>query len=92
MADALVVRAAAKTYRQAERSVLALRGIDLRVAAGEFLAIMGASGSGKSTLLHLCAALDRPDSGSIEVDGQALDRMSERALTHFRRRRIGVIF
>ena len=81
-----------KCYRQSEREVQALRGVDMAIEQGEFVAIMGASGSGKSTLLHLCAALDRPDAGSIEVAGQKLETMSERQLTQFRRRRIGVIF
>jgi putative ABC transport system ATP-binding protein len=81
-----------KTYRQGDRLVPALRGVDLEIAQGEFVAIMGASGSGKSTLLHLCAALDRFDSGSIEVAGQRLETLSESQLTLFRRRRIGVIF
>jgi putative ABC transport system ATP-binding protein len=84
-----------KSYRQGggeDREVQALRGVDLNIAAGEFVAIMGASGSGKSTLLHLCAALDRFDAGSIEVAGQKLEAMNESQLTMFRRRRIGVIF
>jgi putative ABC transport system ATP-binding protein len=74
------------------REVRALRGVDLCIEEGEFIAIMGASGSGKSTLLHLCAALDRFDSGSIEVAGQRLESLSESQLTQFRRRRIGVVF
>ena len=70
----------------------ALRGVDLGVEEGEFVAIMGASGSGKSTLLHLCAALDRFEAGSIEVAGERLETMNESQLTLFRRRRIGVVF
>ena len=81
-----------KGYRQGERVVAALRGVNMAVGPGEFVAIMGASGSGKSTLLHLCAALDHPDEGSIEVAGEKIEAMSERQLTQFRRRRIGVIF
>jgi putative ABC transport system ATP-binding protein len=71
---------------------MARRGVDLAVEQGEFVAIMGASGSGKSTLLHLCAALDRFDSGSIEVAGEKLETLSESQLTQFRRRRIGIVF
>jgi putative ABC transport system ATP-binding protein len=81
-----------KSYKQGTRDVPALRGVDLAVAPGEFVAIMGASGSGKSTLLHLCAALDRADKGSIRVAGQAIEGMSEKQLTLFRRRKIGVVF
>jgi putative ABC transport system ATP-binding protein len=81
-----------KTYVQGDRVVTALRGVDLGVEQGEFVAIMGASGSGKSTLLHLCAALDRFDSGSIEVAGEKLETLSESQLTQFRRRRIGIVF
>src|SRR3954452_5532193 len=81
-----------KNYRQGERAVPALRGINLTIQEGEFVAIMGASGSGKSTLLHLCAALDRFDKGSIEVAGQTLETLSESQLTLFRRRRIGIVF
>ncbi len=92
MEPAVKVTHLKKSYRQGERQVQALRGVELTIARGEFVAIMGASGSGKSTLLHLCAALDRPDEGSIEVAGQKLETLSERQLTQFRRRRIGVIF
>jgi putative ABC transport system ATP-binding protein len=92
MAHAVKVSGLWKSYRQGDREVKALRGVDLAIADGEFVAIMGASGSGKSTLLHLCAALDRFDAGSIEVAGEKLETMSESQLTQFRRRRIGVIF
>jgi putative ABC transport system ATP-binding protein len=96
MPDAVKVVNLRKSYRQgsaaSENSVAALQGINLTVAEGEFLAIMGASGSGKSTLLHLCAALDRFDSGSIEVAGARLETLSESQLTLFRRRRIGIVF
>jgi putative ABC transport system ATP-binding protein len=81
-----------KTYRQGDRQVAALRGVDLTIEEGGFVAIMGASGSGKSTLLHLCAALDRFDEGSIEIAGQQLEKLNESQLTLFRRRRIGVVF
>jgi putative ABC transport system ATP-binding protein len=92
MASTVKVSKLTKTYRQGDREVAALRGVDLEIEQGEFVAIMGASGSGKSTLLHLCAALDRFDSGSIEVAGERLEALSESQLTLFRRRRIGVIF
>jgi len=92
MGHAVKVTGLCKVYQQGQRKVHALRGVDLTVQTGEFIAIMGSSGSGKSTLLHLCAALDRPDSGTIEVAGENLVTMSEKQLTKFRRRRIGVIF
>jgi len=92
MAHAVRVSGLCKSYRQGERDVQALRGVDLTVEEGEVVAIMGASGSGKSTLLHLCAALDRFEAGSIEVAGEPLEKMNESQLTLFRRRRIGVVF
>ena len=70
----------------------ALSGVDLVVAAGEAVAVMGPSGSGKSTLLSLIAGLDRPTRGTVEVAGARLDTMSERALARFRRAQIGIIF
>ncbi len=92
MSHAVKVTGLKKSYRQGESEVEALRGVDLAIEQGEFVAIMGTSGSGKSTLLHLCAALDRPDAGSIEVAGQKLETLNERELTQFRRRKIGVVF
>jgi putative ABC transport system ATP-binding protein len=91
-ARGIAVRGVRKTYRTGERTVEALRGIDLDIAAPGVFGIMGASGSGKSTLLHLIAGLDRPDAGSIEVDGLRIDSLPERDLTLYRRRRIGIVF
>src|SRR5437016_6851859 len=88
----LVVENAVKHYRQGVREVAALNGVSLEVAAGTFLAVMGASGSGKSTLLHLMAGLTSSDSGSIRVNGQDLGAMNDRQLTLFRRRQIGLVF
>ncbi len=81
-----------KTYRRASGTFDALCDLNLRVAEGEFVAIMGASGSGKSTALHLMAGLTRPTCGKIEIEGQDLSKMRDAALTKFRRRRVGVIF
>jgi|TARA_R110000782_G_scaffold57258_25_gene119806 putative ABC transport system ATP-binding protein len=81
-----------KNYRSGGRSVEALRGLSVEIPGGGFDAIMGRSGSGKSTLLHLLGALDRPDSGTIEVAGQRIDTMGEKAATKYRRRGIGIVF
>jgi putative ABC transport system ATP-binding protein len=81
-----------KTYGKGATRVEALKGIDLHIAPGEFVSIMGPSGSGKSTLLNLVSALDTPSSGEISIDGQETSSMSDDALTLFRRRKIGLIF
>src|SRR5580692_5009482 len=88
----LVVENVSKQYKQGDRAVTALNGIDLQVRQGQFLAIMGASGSGKSTLLHLMAGLAQPDSGSVRVHGEDIAKMPDRELTIFRRRNIGLVF
>ena len=88
----IAIRGVRKSYRTGERTVEALRGVDLDVVAPGVVGIMGASGSGKSTLLHLVAGLDRPDAGEITVDGLRIDALPERELTLYRRRRIGVVF
>ncbi len=81
-----------KSFRQGQVNVQALRDVSLELAAGDFVAVMGASGSGKSTLLHLVAGLTRPDAGRVTVDGAAISHLPEPALTRFRRRRIGLVF
>jgi ABC-type lipoprotein export system ATPase subunit len=81
-----------KTYTMGKRSLEVLRGVDLDVARGEFLALRGASGAGKSTLLHLIGGLDLPNAGEILFDGKNLVKFSERRLTEFRNRRVGFIF
>src|SRR5688572_30972467 len=88
----LIVENVSKTFRQGEQSVAALAGLSLDVAAGQFLAVMGASGSGKSTLLHLMAGLAMPDGGRVLVNGADLAQMNDRELTLFRRRQIGLVF
>ncbi|WP_225774776.1 ABC transporter ATP-binding protein [Pseudomonas sp. Marseille-Q5115] len=88
----LHVQAVFKSYPTAQGPLPVLRGADLHMSQGESLALMGESGSGKSTLLHLVAGLDQVDSGSIEVAGQRLDRMSEAQLANWRRTQIGLVF
>jgi putative ABC transport system ATP-binding protein len=88
----LVVQNVIKRFQQGQADVTALAGISLEVAPGQFLAVMGASGSGKSTLLHLIAGLATPDEGQVIIDGQDLAVLSDRDLTLFRRRRIGLVF
>ena len=87
----LAVRGLTKTFAGPRpRSVFA--GLDLDVARGEYVAIMGESGSGKSTLLNLIAGLDAPDSGSIVLDGSGLATLDDDALTLLRRRHLGFVF
>lgn len=69
-----------------------LKGIDIRIAQGEVVALVGASGAGKSTLLHILGTLDQPDSGTILLDGQRTDQLSGKALARFRNRHIGFVF
>jgi putative ABC transport system ATP-binding protein len=88
----LVVENVRKSYRQGDRNVAALNGVSLDVAAGAFLAIMGASGSGKSTLLHLMAGLTKADGGVVRLRGENLGDLNDRQLTLFRRRYIGLVF
>jgi putative ABC transport system ATP-binding protein len=81
-----------KTYTQGSRTVNAVRGVSLSIAAGEFVSIMGPSGSGKSSLLHLLGALDTPTTGDVLFQGESLLRMSDRQRSLLRRNRIGFVF
>jgi len=89
---AVEVRGLTKVFGTGDTRVEALRGVDLDVRTGEFLAVMGPSGSGKSTLLHLVGGLDRPTSGTVRVAGDELSAMEDDDLTLLRRRRIGFVF
>jgi putative ABC transport system ATP-binding protein len=80
------------TYHVGKVDVPALRGVNLRVAPGEFVAVMGPSGCGKSTLLHILGGLLRPTSGKVLVDGEDLAAVSDAARTDIRRRKIGFVF
>jgi putative ABC transport system ATP-binding protein len=81
-----------KEYRQGSLKVFALRGLDLKIEAGEFTAISGPSGSGKSTALNLIGALDSPTSGSVLLEGKDLTKLSRTKLSRLRRDRIGFVF
>ena len=81
-----------KVYGEGENRVVAMDQASLTIAPGDFLSIMGPSGSGKSTLLHLLSGLDRPTSGRLTYDGRDIYNLSDKALSAFRRRRIGFIF
>src|SRR5499425_2855844 len=89
---ALTVRGVRKTFEAENAPVRALRGVDLTVQPGEFVALMGPSGCGKSTLLNLVAGLDTPDEGEISVAGDAVTGRSEDDLARMRRRHIGLVF
>jgi putative ABC transport system ATP-binding protein len=89
---AIDVRNLTKTFIQGETPIEVLRGIDLQLAVGETLAILGQSGSGKSTLLSLLAGLDHPTQGSIHINGQNMSTMSEEHLAAFRARSLGIVF
>jgi putative ABC transport system ATP-binding protein len=82
----------AMTYRVGRVDVPALRGVDLRVAPGEFVSVMGPSGCGKSTLLHILGGLLKPTSGRVVVDGEDLGAVSDAERTDIRRRKIGFVF
>ena len=81
-----------KTYRRGDEKIEILQGIDLEIPQGDFLALMGPSGSGKTTLLNLIGGLDRPTSGSVEVAGEPIHRLSDGQLTQWRARHIGFVF
>jgi putative ABC transport system ATP-binding protein len=91
--DALVeVQSVEKVFHRGSEEIHVLQGLNLRVAAGEFLALMGPSGSGKSTLLNLIGGLDRPTRGEVCVAGERLDELSDRRLAAWRARHVGLVF
>ena len=81
-----------KSYRMGETEVSVLKGVDLSVEKGEFVAIVGASGSGKSTLLHILGALDKPDKGVVRFEGRDLSRYRNNELNRFRNKMVGFVF
>jgi putative ABC transport system ATP-binding protein len=88
----IAVRQVTRRYWQGENVVSALDRVDLEIDRFDVVAVTGESGSGKSTLLHLLGGLDRPDEGEIVVDSLALGSASERDLTEYRRKKLGIIF
>jgi putative ABC transport system ATP-binding protein len=81
-----------RTYKMGEQEIHALDHVELAIADGEFVAVVGPSGSGKSTLLHVVGGLDTPTNGQVLVDGKDLSQAGDRALAHFRNERIGFVF
>jgi len=81
-----------KAYRMGATKVQVLKGVDLAVRKGEFVAIVGASGSGKSTLLHILGGLDRPDKGVVSFEGRDLARISAGELNRYRNKMVGFVF
>ena len=93
MPDPIVsVRGLAKTYQMGEVTLQALRGVDLDIVSGEFVAVSGPSGSGKSTLMNILGCLDTPTSGSYVLGGQAVQSMSRDDLSRVRGRKLGFVF
>lgn len=81
-----------KTYKMGETEVRALRGLDLEIKDGQFVAIVGPSGSGKSTLMHIIGALDVPDKGEVLMNGENISIYSENELANLRGERVGFVF
>ncbi len=92
MNPVIAVSGLCKTYGEGETAVHALRGVDLAILPGEYVAIMGASGSGKSTLLNMLGCLDVPTSGEYLLDGFGVGELNERQLALLRNRKIGFVF
>lgn len=86
------LRGVKKSYGRGSGLTRVLKGVDLEIPDGSFSVILGASGSGKTTLLNVMSGLERPDEGSVRVDGQELSGLTDRELTAFRKRTVGFVF
>jgi putative ABC transport system ATP-binding protein len=86
------VQQVSKTFQRGSETIHVLQSLDLQIQEGEFLVLMGPSGSGKSTLLNLIGGLDRPTQGAIRVGEDRIDRLSDRQLTAWRARHVGLVF
>src|SRR6266545_8287962 len=89
-----VVRAddVVRVYGEGDTAVRALRGVSVQIEPGQLTAVMGPSGSGKSTLMHILAGLDKPTSGSVQIDGTEITTLGDNDLTKLRRRHVGFVF
>ena len=93
VADAVLkLEAIRRRFRQGEGELEVLRGVDLALAAGQLVALVGPSGSGKSTLLHIAGLLERPSAGRVWMEGQAVDDLPDRERTRLRREKIGFVY
>lgn len=92
VSELIVANKVCKVYRPEQKNSIALRGVDLTIDVGEFVAIVGPSGSGKSTLLNLIAGLDRPTTGQVFVQGLEISALSEEQLARWRGGAVGIVF
>lgn len=92
MSDIIICDNLIKIYKTKDLEVLALQGLDLNIAAGELMAIIGNSGSGKSTLLNMLGGLDRPSAGRLYVDGYDMNKISEQQLVEYKRDTVGFVW